>query len=196
MIGSVSVPLLVIVFPRFLERAGNLVFTFCSFADYHLFKIMDGSKHPSVSQKLHGQMNRLSPSVQTRTVNGGLQSLLHSTNHGVGSSLPPHGLLPVLIQAPSEKTSTAFLIDFLMGGVSAAVSKTAAAPIERVKLLIQNQDEMIKAGRLSEPYKGISDCFGRTVKDEGIISLWRGNTANVIRYFPTQVSFFFELVLV
>lgn len=34
---------------------------------------------------------------------------------------------------------TSFLIDFLMGGVSAAVSKTAAAPIERVKLLIQNQ---------------------------------------------------------
>jgi solute carrier family 25 (adenine nucleotide translocator) protein 4/5/6/31 len=32
-----------------------------------------------------------------------------------------------------------FLIDFSMGGVSAAVSKTAAAPIERVKLLIQNQ---------------------------------------------------------
>lgn len=27
----------------------------------------------------------------------------------------------------------------LVGGVSAAVSKTAAAPIERVKLLIQNQ---------------------------------------------------------
>lgn len=26
-----------------------------------------------------------------------------------------------------------------MGGVSAAVSKTAAAPIERVKLMIQNQ---------------------------------------------------------
>ncbi|CAI0450036.1 unnamed protein product [Linum tenue] len=76
-----------------------------------------------------------------------------------------------------------------MGGVSAAVSKTAAAPIERVKLLIQNQDEMIKAGRLSEPYKGIGDCFSRTMKDEGMMSLWRGNTANVIRYFPTQVSF-------
>jgi len=29
--------------------------------------------------------------------------------------------------------------DFLMGGIAAAVSKTAAAPIERVKLLIQNQ---------------------------------------------------------
>lgn len=58
-----------------------------------------------------------------------------------------------------------------MGGVSAAVSKTAAAPIERVKLLIQNQDEMIKQGRLAEPYKGIVDCFSRTAKDEGVSSL-------------------------
>jgi len=79
-----------------------------------------------------------------------------------------------------------FALDFLMGGVSAAVSKTAAAPIERVKLLIQNQDEMLKTGRLSEPYKGIVDCTKRVVSEEGVVSLWRGNLANVIRYFPTQ----------
>jgi len=89
----------------------------------------------------------------------------------------------------SEKKSsyfTSFAIDFMMGGVSAAVSKPAAAPIERVKLLIQNQDEMIKAGRLSEPYKGIADCSRRVISEEGFVSFWRGNTANVIRYFPTQ----------
>ncbi|OLL26478.1 ADP,ATP carrier protein [Neolecta irregularis DAH-3] len=85
----------------------------------------------------------------------------------------------------SEKQSN-FLIDFLMGGVSAAVSKSAAAPIERVKLLIQNQDEMIKSGRLDRRYGGIVECFKRTTADEGILALWRGNTANVIRYFPTQ----------
>merc|ERR1712144_96387 len=79
-----------------------------------------------------------------------------------------------------------FVVDFLMGGVSAAVSKTAAAPIERVKLLIQNQDEMLKTGRLDRKYSGIIDCFSRTSKQEGVMSLWRGNTANVIRYFPTQ----------
>ncbi|CAH0041272.1 unnamed protein product [Clonostachys solani] len=79
-----------------------------------------------------------------------------------------------------------FVADFLMGGISAAVSKTAAAPIERVKLLIQNQDEMIKSGRLSHRYAGIGDCFKRTMADEGALALWRGNTANVIRYFPTQ----------
>jgi len=81
---------------------------------------------------------------------------------------------------------TAFFIDFMMGGVSAAVSKTAAAPIERVKLLIQNQDEMIKSGRLATPYKGIADCFRRVITEEGALNLWRGNLANVIRYFPTQ----------
>jgi len=84
------------------------------------------------------------------------------------------------------KTPQDFAVDFLMGGVSAAVSKTAAAPIERIKLLIQNQDEMIKQGRLASPYKGIVDAFGRTTRDEGVSALWRGNTANVIRYFPTQ----------
>merc|ERR1711982_93548 len=79
-----------------------------------------------------------------------------------------------------------FMVDFLMGGVAAAISKTAAAPIERVKLLIQNQDEMMKAGRLDRKYDGIMECFRRTAQQEGVVSLWRGNTANVIRYFPTQ----------
>jgi len=97
-------------------------------------------------------------------------------------------MVPVFIPSASEKKGgvQGFMVDFLMGGVAAAVSKTAAAPIERVKLLIQNQDEMIKAGRLSEPYKGVVECFSRTIKEEGFVSLWRGNTANVIRYFPTQ----------
>ncbi|KAI8878506.1 ADP,ATP carrier protein [Backusella circina FSU 941] len=84
------------------------------------------------------------------------------------------------------KDQNQFAINFLMGGVSASVSKTVSAPIERVKLLIQNQDEMIKQGRLSTPYKGIGECFTRTVRDEGVISLWRGNGVNVLRYFPTQ----------
>jgi len=85
-----------------------------------------------------------------------------------------------------ENTPINFLIDFGMGGVSAAVSKTAAAPIERIKLLIQNQDEMLKSGRLATPYKGIADCFRRVIAEEGFPSLWRGNLANVLRYFPTQ----------
>jgi len=79
-----------------------------------------------------------------------------------------------------------FIEDFMLSGIAAGVSKTAAAPIERVKLLVQNQDEMIKQGRLSEPYKGVVDCTKRTLAEEGIAPFWRGNLANVVRYFPTQ----------
>jgi len=88
--------------------------------------------------------------------------------------------------AGEKKQKLSFFEDFMIGGVAAGISKTAAAPIERVKLLIQNQGEMLKTGRLAEPYKGVIDCFSRVTKEEGVVSLWRGNTANVIRYFPTQ----------
>lgn len=80
-----------------------------------------------------------------------------------------------------------FAIDFMIGGVSAAVSKTAVAPIERVKLLLQTQDanKKIQDGT-AKKYTGILDCFARVSKEEGIGAFWRGNLANVIRYFPTQ----------
>jgi len=90
-------------------------------------------------------------------------------------------------KVPEKKNDiTSFAIDFVMGGVSAAVSKTAAAPIERVKLLVQNQGEMLKSGRLAEPYKGVIDCTRRVFTEEGLLPFWRGNLANCIRYFPTQ----------
>jgi len=79
-----------------------------------------------------------------------------------------------------------FVENFMLAGVAAGVSKTAAAPIERIKLLVQNQDEMIKQGRLDKPYKGVIDCTTRVLKTEGVYPLWRGNLANVLRYFPTQ----------
>lgn len=86
--------------------------------------------------------------------------------------------------------SEKFTVDFVMGGLAAIISKSAAAPIERVKLLLQNQGEMLKRGQLKRPYNGVSDCFRRVLREEGIFSFWRGNHANVIRYFPTQVRIF------
>jgi len=76
-----------------------------------------------------------------------------------------------------------FALDLLTGGTAAAVSKTAVAPIERVKLLLQVQHAQKS---IEVKYKGIIDCFTRVAKEQGFWSLWRGNLANVIRYFPTQ----------
>jgi solute carrier family 25 (adenine nucleotide translocator) protein 4/5/6/31 len=45
---------------------------------------------------------------------------------------------------------------------------------------------MLKAGSLTTPYGGISDCAKRIVSEEGTKALWKGNGTNVLRYFPTQ----------
>jgi len=79
----------------------------------------------------------------------------------------------------------AFAKDFVVGGISAAVSKTAVAPIERVKLLLQVQAVSTQIAK-DQQYKGIVDAFIRIPKEQGFKSFWRGNLANVIRYFPTQ----------
>ncbi|UZJ55639.1 hypothetical protein CBS101457_004959 [Exobasidium rhododendri] len=86
--------------------------------------------------------------------------------------------------AKNEKDT--FATHFVLGGVSAAVAKTAAAPLERIKLLLQNQSALLQSGRLDTPYKGFVDCFRRIYVNEGWVSFWRGNTANVIREVPTQ----------
>lgn len=88
-------------------------------------------------------------------------------------------------QQHSRSKTTQFAIDFIMGGTSGAIAKTICAPIERVKLLLQNQANIEKLEG-AKKYNGIVDCFVRVVKEEGALALWRGNLANVLRYFPTQ----------
>ncbi|BES98105.1 ADP ATP translocase [Nesidiocoris tenuis] len=86
---------------------------------------------------------------------------------------------------PGLADPMSFLKDFAAGGISAAISKTAVAPIERVKLLLQVQ-HISKQIAEKDRYKGMVDCFVRIPKEQGFTAFWRGNMANVIRYFPTQ----------
>jgi len=88
--------------------------------------------------------------------------------------------------ATKETPKLSFIENFALSGIAAVVSKTAAAPIERVKLLVQNQGEMLKQGTITRPYNGVIDCTMQTFRNEGLIPFWRGNLANCIRYFPTQ----------
>lgn len=75
-----------------------------------------------------------------------------------------------------------FLKDLLMGGTSGCVAKTACAPLERVKIVLQTQ-----AADASTPkYNGMLACGQGIVKNHGVAALWRGNLVNCSRYFPTQ----------
>lgn len=78
-----------------------------------------------------------------------------------------------------------FLKNFFIGGVSGAIAETIVAPIDRVKLLLQLQ-EVSKQISPHKAYKGIVDCFLRIPQEQGLLGYWRGNQANLIRYFPTQ----------
>merc|ERR1712224_542559 len=78
------------------------------------------------------------------------------------------------------------LISLAAGGMGGAVSKTITAPLEKVKLAIQNQDSnpRVLSGEMKR-YTGMGDCFSRHVSELGATSLWRGNVANCVRYVPT-----------
>ncbi|CAE7337581.1 sesB, partial [Symbiodinium sp. KB8] len=67
------------------------------------------------------------------------------------------------------------------------ISKTVVAPIERVKLLLQPNPACVPAPvSFFALCAGIVDAFVRIPAEQGMSALWRGNLANVIRYFPTQ----------
>ena len=72
-----------------------------------------------------------------------------------------------------------------MGGVSAAVSKTCASPIEVIKLRLQNVGAMIKSGALDKPYTGIGDCGKRIIAEEGVIGFYKGLMACYVKVIPS-----------
>lgn len=81
---------------------------------------------------------------------------------------------------------TNFHRDLVAGALMGGVVHTIVAPIERAKLLLQTQESNLAI--VTEPhrrFKGMLDCIVRTVREEGILSLWRGNGSSVIRYYPS-----------
>jgi solute carrier family 25 phosphate transporter 23/24/25/41 len=68
-------------------------------------------------------------------------------------------------------------IDFFIGGMSGAVSRTLTAPLELKK--IQSQNDFIKHTTLRD-----------VVRKEGVLGLWKGNYTNIVRIFPqTAISY-------
>lgn len=59
-----------------------------------------------------------------------------------------------------------FLWDFIYGALSAGISKTSVAPIERLKLLLQTRFINYNANLLN--------ITKDIIKEQGILSFWRG----------------------
>ncbi|XP_019880685.1 ADP/ATP translocase 1 isoform X2 [Aethina tumida] len=78
-------------------------------------------------------------------------------------------------------------ITFFLSGTISMTTKTLVAPMERTKMILQNQGSayQVLTGE-RKPYNGVLDVLRRIPKEQGYLAFWRGNGVNLIRTFPTM----------
>eukprot|EP00438_Fugacium_kawagutii_P034853 Skav225549 [mRNA] locus=scaffold81:233965:257891:+ [translate_table: standard] len=74
----------------------------------------------------------------------------------------------------------------ISGGGSGFASSCVLTPVELIKCRLQAQ--LNSAG--SQKYKGPIDCIARTVREEGVTGLWRGNLSTLAREIPGNMAWF------
>ena len=68
------------------------------------------------------------------------------------------------------------------GGLAGMIAKTATNPLERIKMLSQTGEHGANKGAKVS----VIDIYKKIVRNEGILGLWAGNGANLLRVFPVS----------
>lgn len=71
----------------------------------------------------------------------------------------------------------------ICGGLAGMIAKTATNPLERIKMLSQTGEHGLQSA-------GIMNLYRSIIKNEGILGLWAGNGANLLRVFPAKAVVF------
>ncbi|XP_007891311.2 solute carrier family 25 member 43 isoform X2 [Callorhinchus milii] len=88
-----------------------------------------------------------------------------------------------LWRKPSVKFTA--LQNFANGCLAAGVAQTLSFPFETVKRKMQAQSPLLPHyGGVDVHFTGIVECFKQIIKTKGILSLWNGLTANLIKIVP------------
>ena len=73
------------------------------------------------------------------------------------------------------------------GAMAGTVTKTATAPLDRIKVLLQVQ---AMSSTMDGKYFGIVGSTRMILQEEGVRAMWRGNWANCARIVPVYASRF------
>ena len=84
---------------------------------------------------------------------------------------------------PKKSHQHLMVLQMVAGAFSGAVTKTATAPLERIKIIFQVQG-MAKQDLVKPKYTSILQTLALVSKEEGVHALWKGNGANVLRVIP------------
>jgi solute carrier family 25 phosphate transporter 23/24/25/41 len=80
----------------------------------------------------------------------------------------------------------------IYGALSGAISRTATAPLERLKILVQVQDIDNRKPRYSS---GVLSSLAKMWKDEGFTGYYKGNGTNCVRIMPSSAVRFYSYEL-
>lgn len=92
--------------------------------------------------------------------------------------------MPATTKQDKYLLSNSIIQDFLAGGIAGVISRTAVAPIERVKILLQVQ--VVSAQGAPLKYTSVLGSLKRIIETEGPRGLMKGNAANCVRVFPNS----------
>ncbi len=70
------------------------------------------------------------------------------------------------------------------GGLAGMIAKTATNPLERIKMLSQTGEHGHGAKKGAKV--SILDLYKSILRNEGVLGLWAGNGANLLRVFPVS----------
>lgn len=91
------------------------------------------------------------------------------------SGVADTGAAALAVPGTNRERSVKYLI---AGGVAGAVSRTATAPLDRVKILLQTS-------RVSgQEFSGVRQGLAKIYTDGGMRAYWRGNGMNVLKIIP------------
>lgn len=97
------------------------------------------------------------------------------------------------MDAKPQHAKDTFVGDLGIGAASSAITNTLTYPIHRVKVILQTQDINPKVLSNEIPRYNFLNTFQRLTKEQGILSLWRGNTPYLLRHIPgTSLGFAFK----